>query len=196
MMMQQGEPVFCVTSNPSDVYSPLVMSYGGHDIKSFIDMQRTDARFCYEPKNRCGRRCCFVDILSRNYSSGIRPCAESGALGKVQAYIGMTEEHSRLTLHAHLMVWVCGYSGRDQLREDLGTSLVKHAALAKHVGRIIRNQLMSTEVACCRMDGSAPVYSSTDIVQQSSNNVGECGGHTDDWPEDEVTRNAREDKIQ
>ena len=85
-------------------------------------------------------------------------------------------------------------SQRNQVREDLGTSLEKHAALAKHVDRIICNQLMSTEeVNYCLMNGSAPVYSSTDIVQQSWNNAGEFGGHTNDWPEDEVNRKAIKD---
>ena len=108
----------------------------------------------------------------------------------------MTEEHFRLTLHAHLPVRVYGDSGRDQLREDLDTSSKKDAALAKHVGRIMCNQFMSIEeVDYCLRNGSAPVYSSTDIVQQSSNNADEFGGNTDDWPEDEVTRKARKDNT-
>ena len=41
------------------------------------------------------------------------------------------------------------------------------------------------------MNGSAPVYSSIDIVQQSSSNGDEFGGHTHEWPEDQVTRKAR-----
>ncbi|CAN0473777.1 unnamed protein product, partial [Laminaria digitata] len=35
------------------------------------------------------------------------------------AYIGMTEEQFRLTLHAHLLVWVYGYSSPEQLRDNL-----------------------------------------------------------------------------
>ena len=129
----------------------------------------------------------FDHVLRVGSSDG-----DGGALGKVQAYTGTTEERFRLTLHAHLVGWVYGYSRRDQLREDLGTNIEKDAALAKHVDRIVCNQLMSTEeVEYCLMNGSALVYSSTDIVQDSSNNADELGGRTDGWPEDEVTRKGR-----
>ena len=57
---------------------------------------------------------------------------DGGALGKVQAYIGMTEEQSRLTLHARRLVWVYGYNSREQLRDDLGTSLQNHVDLARY----------------------------------------------------------------
>ena len=57
---------------------------------------------------------------------------DGGALGKVQAYIGMTEEQFRLTLHTHLLVRVYGYSSREQLRDDLGTSLKKHVDFARY----------------------------------------------------------------
>ena len=56
-----------------------------------------------------------------------------GALGKVQAYIGMTEEQFRLTLHAHILVWVHGYSSRGRLRNDQGASPKKDVELARGV---------------------------------------------------------------
>ncbi|CAN0489145.1 unnamed protein product, partial [Laminaria digitata] len=43
---------------------------------------------------------------------------DGGVLGKVKSYIGMTEEQFRLTLHAHLLVWVYGYSSPEHLRDD------------------------------------------------------------------------------
>ena len=67
----------------------------------------------------------FDHVLRVRASDG-----DGGALGKVQAYIGMTEEQSRLTLHAHLLVWVYGYSSRNQRRDDLGTNLETRVALA------------------------------------------------------------------
>ena len=65
MMMQLGEPFLFFTINPFDVYSPLVMNYGGNDINlSSTYMQRTDARLCSEPKNRCGRPFCIISDIS------------------------------------------------------------------------------------------------------------------------------------
>ena len=178
------------------------MNYGGHDIilsstcseqmLDYITSLRTvaddpvaSATFFHE-----STQAVFDHVLKVGASDG-----DGGALGNVQAYIGMTEEHFRFSLHAHLLVWVYGYSRRDQLREDLGTTtatIEKDAALAKHVGRIVCNQLMSTEQGdYCLMNGSAPAYSCTDVVQDSSNNADELGGHIDGWPEDKVTRKAR-----
>ncbi|CAM9404245.1 unnamed protein product, partial [Ectocarpus sp. 4 AP-2014] len=42
----------------------------------------------------------------------------------------MTEEKNRLMLHGHLMVWVHGFTSLEQLRNDIGHSLKKHAELA------------------------------------------------------------------
>ncbi|CAN0365278.1 unnamed protein product, partial [Laminaria digitata] len=58
---------------------------------------------------------------------------DGGVLGKVKSYIGMTEEQFRPTLHAHLLVWVYGYSSPEQLCDDLGTSLERHVELARYV---------------------------------------------------------------
>ena len=118
-----------MTINPSDVYSPLVMNYGDHDLNlsSTCDEQMPDyipslrtvaddpvasATFCHETTQAV-----FDHVLRVGVSDG-----DGGALEKVRAYTGMTEEHFRLTLHAHLRVWVYGYSSPDQLWEDLGTS--------------------------------------------------------------------------
>ena len=150
-----------MTINTSDLYSPLVMNYGGHDkilsstyneqmpdyttsLRTVADDPVASATFFHETTQAV-----FDHVLRVGASDG-----DGGALGKVQAYIGMTEEHFRFTLQAHFLVWAYGYSRRDQLREDLGTTVINDGALAKHVGRIICNQLMSTEeVDFCFMNG-------------------------------------------
>ena len=50
---------------------------------------------------------------------------DGGASGKVQAYIGMTEEQFWVTFHAHILVWVYGYNSHEQMRDYLGTTLKK-----------------------------------------------------------------------
>eukprot|EP00904_Undaria_pinnatifida_P001808 jgi/Undpi1/11628/HiC_scaffold_35.g13923.m1 len=75
----------------------------------------------------------FWDPLQQSFSSGNGVGAangDGGALGKMQAYISMTEERFRLALHTPLFVWVYGYNSREQLRDDLGTNLKKHVNLA------------------------------------------------------------------
>ncbi|CAM9810158.1 unnamed protein product, partial [Ectocarpus sp. 13 AM-2016] len=84
---------------------------------------------------------------------------DGGALGNIKAYIGMTEEQHRLMLHGHLMVWVHGFTSREQLRNDLGHILKKHTERAKYIGRIIYNQVMSLEeVEFGLLNASEPVY--------------------------------------
>ena len=48
---------------------------------------------------------------------------DGGALGEVQANVGMIEWQFRPKFHARLLVWVYGYNSREKLRDDLGTSL-------------------------------------------------------------------------
>ncbi|CAN0076480.1 unnamed protein product, partial [Ectocarpus sp. 13 AM-2016] len=94
---------------------------------------------------------------------------DGGALGNIKAYyIGMTEEQHRLMLHGHLMVWVHGFTSREQLRQDVGYSLKKHAELAKYIGRIIYNQVMSVEeVEFGLFNQSEPVYNNVVLPNAS-----------------------------
>ena len=76
-MTQLGEPFFCVTINPSDVNSPLVMNYDGHDINlsSTCDEQI--------PDYVTSLRTVADDLVSATFfdettQSGVRPCAVSG----------------------------------------------------------------------------------------------------------------------
>ena len=143
MMMQLGEPAFCVTINPSDVNSPLVMNYGGHDINlsstcheqmpDYVTTLRTvaddpvaSATYFHETTEAV-----FDRVLTVGASDG-----DGGALGEVQAYIGMTEEqgHSARTSPGFGCMDLAAAISSGK---TLAQSLEKHAALAKHVGRII-----------------------------------------------------------
>ena len=138
MMMIFGLPFFWLTINPSDVNSPLVMHYGGHNIDhastchrqmpDYITRLKTvasdpvaSATFFHETLQAV-----FDCILGVGAADG-----DGGVLGKVQACIGMTEEQFRLSLHAHLLVWVYGYNSHEQLTDNLGASLKKHVDLAR-----------------------------------------------------------------
>ncbi|CAN0522323.1 unnamed protein product, partial [Ectocarpus sp. 8 AP-2014] len=98
------------------------------------------------------------------------------ALGNIKAYTGMTEEQHRLMLHGHLMVWVHGFTSREQLRNDVGHNLKKHAELAKYIGRIIYNQVMSLEeVEFGLLNACEPVYN--EVVVPNASPFDESAAH-------------------
>ncbi|CAM9698129.1 unnamed protein product, partial [Ectocarpus fasciculatus] len=175
MFILFGQPFFWMTVNPSDLNSPFVMHYGGHD----IDLSST----CHEQMPDFRKR---LDIIVNDpvasatfFHETIEAVlkyilrfqandGDGGALGNIKAYIGMTEEQHRLMLHGHLMVWVHGFTSREQLRQDVGGSLKKHADLAKYIGRIIYNQVMSVEeVDFGLFNQSEPVYNNVVLPNAS-----------------------------
>ena len=140
MMMIFGQPRFGLTMNPFDVNSPLVMHYGGHsiDLASTCNTQMPNyiTRLKTVATDPAASATFFHETLQAIFDSLLRVGAangDGGALGKMQAYISMTEERFRLALHTPLFVWVYGYNSREQLRDDLGTNLKKHVNLARCV---------------------------------------------------------------
>ncbi|CAM9560310.1 unnamed protein product, partial [Laminaria digitata] len=90
----------------------------------------------------------FQEILQAVFDGLLRVGAkdgDGGVLGEVKSYIGMTEEQFRLTLHAHLLVWVYGCSP-ENVRDDLGTSLERHVELARYVFRQHISRLTNQEL--------------------------------------------------
>ena len=119
-IIQLREPFFWVTVNASDVKSPFVMNYGGHDIKisSTCHKQMPDCVTSLRTvaDDPVASATIFHEPIQAVFDHVLRVGAsddDGGALGKVQAYIGMTEEQFRLSLHADLLVRVYGYSSRD-----------------------------------------------------------------------------------
>ncbi|CAN0048167.1 unnamed protein product, partial [Ectocarpus fasciculatus] len=68
---------------------------------------------------------------------------DGGVLGRVKAYVGMTEEQKRLTLHCHLLVWCHGYQDFSSLRDTMDKTPDSYHELASFLSRTIFCQVAS-----------------------------------------------------
>ncbi|CAM9552138.1 unnamed protein product, partial [Laminaria digitata] len=62
---------------------------------------------------------------------------DGGVLGRVKAYVGMTEEQRRLTLHCHLLVWIYGFNDFASFRDLMDKTPQRYAELALFFSRIV-----------------------------------------------------------
>ncbi len=68
---------------------------------------------------------------------------KGGVLGRIKAYIGMTEEQKRLTPHCHLVLWVFGYNDFSSLRNVMDKKPGTYQQLAGFLSRVIFSQIAS-----------------------------------------------------
>ncbi|CAN0576475.1 unnamed protein product, partial [Laminaria digitata] len=147
-----GQPLFWMTLNPADVNSPIVMKLAGVDID--VSSRLKDAMSAY-----CGRvrliagdpvACAdfYHDTVDAVLTSLLRfgaPDGDGGVLGRVKAYVGMTEEQRRLTLHCHLLVWIYGFNDFGSFRELMDKTPERYAELARFFSRVVFNQIASKD---------------------------------------------------
>lgn len=204
LMIQFGQPFFWLTINPADVHSPLVMSLAGVPIDlagtCFAEMPTWVERLVLIANDPLASARFFHETVEAILACLLRCGAndgDGGVLGKVQAYIGMTEEQRKLTLHAHMLVWVYGFNGVDLLREEIGGDVALHVRLASYVGRIIVNQLMTEdEMRCCLLGEPEPSYVEGHEIPPPSCTAPEASlPRVDGWPESDDTRAARKDPL-
>ena len=111
MMMILGQPFFWPAIHPSDTNSPLFMHCGGRniDLASTCHKQMPDymSRVKTVATNPLASATFFHETLQDVFNCLLKIGAadiDGGALGKVQAYIGLDRGAIWLTLHAHLLV--------------------------------------------------------------------------------------------
>ena len=73
------------------------------------------------------------------------PGGDGGVLGRVKAYVGMTEEQRGLTLHCHLLVWVYGFNDFASFRELMYQTPERYADLACFFSHIVFIQIATED---------------------------------------------------
>lgn len=162
MIMQLGQPLFWMTINPNDKTSPFVMKLGGIDLD-------VCSRFKDDSPSYVQRLQRIADdpVASADYSHitiqavmigllrfGAKD-SDGGVLGRIKAYVGMTEEQKRLTLHCHLLVWSVGYNDFSNLRKTMDNAPDCYQRLATFLSRTIFSQVATTDDVGHAMRGDA-----------------------------------------
>ncbi|CAN0541052.1 unnamed protein product, partial [Laminaria digitata] len=78
---------------------------------------------------------------------------DGGVLGRIKAYVGMTEEQRRLTLHCHLLVWVFGFNDFSSLRDLMDKTPGSYQNLSCFLSRTVFSQVASDEDVRHTMQG-------------------------------------------
>ncbi|CAM9848471.1 unnamed protein product, partial [Pylaiella littoralis] len=115
MIMQLGQPLFWMTINPADKNSPIVMMLAGVqlDVNSKLKSDLPDhvkrlQSIAGDPVASADFFHITIDAVLETLLRFGAKDGDGGVLGRIKAYVGMTEEQRRLTLHCHLLVWVYG----------------------------------------------------------------------------------------
>lgn len=213
-IIQMGQPLFWMTLNPADVNSPIVMKVAGFDIDVSSRLKDDMPTYCDRLRLTAGDpvACAdfYHDTVAAVLTSLLRfgaPDGDGGVLGRVKAYVGMTEEQRRLTLHCHLLVWIYGFNDFNSFRELMDKTPERYADLARFFSRIIFNQVASKDDVRHALQGtdepsSANDTSSVPVTEESSQTDGvdrpakQClpsAPPPECWPRRGVERSLRHD---
>lgn len=152
LIMQLGQPLFWMTINPNDKTSPIVMKLGGVDL-DISSRLKTDLptyveriqKIAEDPVASADFFHITIDAVMKCLLRFGAKDGDGGVLGRVKAYVGMTEEQKRLTLHCHLLVWCYGYQDFSSLRDTMDKTPDSYQELASFLSRTIFCQVASEE---------------------------------------------------
>ncbi|CAM9277519.1 unnamed protein product, partial [Laminaria digitata] len=94
---------------------------------------------------------------------------DGGVLGRIKAYVGMTEEQRRLTLHCHLLVWVFGFNDFASLRDFMDKTPESYQDLACFLSRTIFSQIASAEGECIAVPPPRSCFSPPSVERDVRN---------------------------
>lgn len=123
LMKKYSTPALFVTINPADVYHPLLGVMGGKEAEEWRAMSRHE-RAVFVARNP-GPAAQFFDTMITSFVKHIlRHGTETGGVfGVSEAYYGMVEAQGRGTLHCHLLIWIKGNPGPQELRDRMANSV-------------------------------------------------------------------------
>ncbi|CAN0570629.1 unnamed protein product, partial [Ectocarpus sp. 12 AP-2014] len=137
MIIQLGQPLFWMTINPADRNSPVVMKLAGVDLdvssRLKTDLPQYVKRLqliAADPVASAEFFHVMIDAVMKTLLRFGAKDGDGGVLGRVKAYVGMTEEQRRLTLHCHLLVWVYGFNDFGTLRDFMDKTPDSYQELA------------------------------------------------------------------
>ncbi|CAN0352456.1 unnamed protein product, partial [Ectocarpus sp. 13 AM-2016] len=144
MIIQLGQPLFWMTINPADRNSPVVMKLAGVDLdvssRLKTDLPQYVKRLqliAADPVASAEFFHVMIDAVMKTLLRFGAKDGDGGVLGRVKAYVGMTEEQRRLTLHCHLLVWVYGFNDFGTLRDFMDKTPDSYQELASFLSRTI-----------------------------------------------------------
>lgn len=160
MIMQLGQPLFWMTINPADSNSPFVMQLAGVDLdvcsRLKTDLPKYVKRLQLIAADPVASTDFFHIMIEAVLKTLLRFGAkdgDGGVLGRIKAYVGMTEEQRRLTLHCHLLVRVFGFNDFSGLRDLMDKTPGSYQDLACFLCRTVFSQIASDEDVRHTMQG-------------------------------------------
>lgn len=152
MIFQLGQPLYWMTLNPAGTNSPIVMKLAGVDLdvssRLKADMPNYPERLRVISADPVASADFFHITIQAVLETLLRFGAsdgDGGVLGRVKAYVGMTEEQRRLMLHCHLLVWVYGFNEFASLRDVMDKTPGSYQEVATILSRTILSQITSYE---------------------------------------------------
>lgn len=152
MIIQRGQPLLWMTLNPADTSSPLVTQLAGVelDVSSRLktDLPNSAKRVNIIAGHPVASADFFHIMIEAVMKALLRFGAsdgDGGVLGRIKAYIGMTEGQRRLMLHCHLLVWVYGLNDFASLRDVMDKTPDSYQELTRSLSRAFFSQVASAE---------------------------------------------------
>ena len=135
LMTQFGMASYFVTVSPTSIHSPIVSFLAGKEI-DIDNLNISELPSTYERAKLAADDpvsvAQFFNITIDAFTAYLLGYHQhnGGILGKVAAFYGCIEEEGSGTLHIHMLVWLDGFSSRNQIEEGLANEEFKADLLA------------------------------------------------------------------
>ncbi len=134
LMAAEGAPSWYFTMAPSDHSHPICVYWVGNKVEfDPVPLQEHD-RVRSVTSNPVAAARFFNFMVQLFITHVLRPgdATLSGLFGDTSAYYGMVEQQGRLTLHIHMIIWLCNSLSPQQVKERLlaGDSVFQQELIA------------------------------------------------------------------
>lgn len=150
MIVKKGLPSFYLTTNPADVFNPVVKFLAGSEIDvdqllpeqvpSYLEQSILVAKNPFVASK-------FFNLYMKSFVKNIldhdlHDPANEGILGAVNSYYGCVEAQGRGTLHCHMLVWLEGALNCEEIRDRVqGGNIDFQRRLVEFLDGTISNEI-------------------------------------------------------
>lgn len=145
LMNWLGSPTLFLTLNPADLHSPLFCHFAGAKVD--LDSREPDLPSHFERQLLLAKNPAaaarFFHSLMRAFIDVVLDMENTngGLFGRVSGYYGTIEAQGRGSLHCHMMIWIGGSLGPDDLRQKLGDDLDFRQSLFDWLNDVIKTDV-------------------------------------------------------
>ncbi|CAN0217243.1 unnamed protein product [Scytosiphon promiscuus] len=147
-IIQMGQPLIWMTINPVDHNSPIVMKLAGVDLDVTSKLKEGFPDYAEKLRLVSNDSVASAEFFHTTIQA-VLMCllrfrasdGDGGVLGRIKGYVGMSEEQKRLTLHCHLLGWICGYNDFVSFRDLMDKTPARYTELAQYLDKIVCNQI-------------------------------------------------------